>query len=235
MTNRRTRQFDRDVREYQRTHPGTTLSEAREAVAARAAARQPGGRPARMPGAPLPRPGETLASYTQRVAAAAGVHRHRAMELIGLAPGSSASRRLGELTRGRLPDDVVRALVAATGMPPAQAWALTTGRACANAVPGVEHRARQVLDETLVQRGGEGKTRTDAGTPSRVLAEAGVRRPLLIDTDPAHSFDGGAEPVVRPVLIDLPWPAQGTTTPADPGLVNEILKDLGTDPTAQAE
>lgn len=234
MTNRRTRQFDRDVREYQRTHPGTTLSEAREAVAARAAARQPGGRPARMPGAPLPRPGETLAGYTQRVAAAAGVHRHRAMELLGLAPGSSASRRLGELTRGRLPDDVVRALVAATGMTPAQARALTIGPA-SDAVPGVEHRARQVLGEKLVQSGGEGKTRTDAGTPARVLAEAGGRRPLLIDTDPAHSLDGWAEPAIRPVLIDLPWPAQGTTAPADPDLVNEILKDLGTAPTAQAE
>jgi len=119
MTNRRTRQFDRAVREYQRTHPGTTLPEAREAVAAHAAARQQGGLPTtRIPNAPLPRPRETLADYTKRVAAAAGVHRHRAMELLGLAPGSSASRRLADLTRGRLRDDAVRALVAATGMTP---------------------------------------------------------------------------------------------------------------------
>ncbi|CAM5257804.1 MULTISPECIES: TniQ family protein [Streptomyces] len=131
-----------------------------------------------MPGAPLPRPGETLAGYTKRVAAAAGAHRHRAMELLGLAPGSSASRRLAELTSGQLPDDAVQALVAATGMTPAQARALTTGPAPADAVPGVEHLARHVLDEKLVQSGGEGKTRTDAGTPARLLAEADRRRPL---------------------------------------------------------
>ncbi|MET9779181.1 hypothetical protein ABZ023_33885, partial [Streptomyces sp. NPDC006367] len=160
MTNRRTRQFDRAVREYQRTHPGTTLPEAREAVAARAAARPPSGRPARIPGAPLPRPGESLDGYTKRVAAAAGVHRHRAMELLGLAPGSSATRRLAELTRGPLPDDAVRALVAATGMTPAQARALAPSQILV--VDEAAGLARQVLDEKLIQHGGDGKTRTGA-------------------------------------------------------------------------
>ncbi|MCL3999063.1 TniQ family protein, partial [Streptomyces lavenduligriseus] len=228
MTNRRSRQFDRDVRDYQRTHPGTTLPEAREAVAARAAARPQSGLPARIPGAPLPRPGETLDGYTKRVAAAAGVHRHRAMELLGLAPGSSASRRLAELTRGRLPDHAVRALVAATGMTPAQARALTTSPVpAADAAAGLERLARQALQEKLVQRGGEGKTRTDARTLARLLAEAGARRPLLFDTDPPRSLDGWAEPAFHPVLVDLPWPAEGPTPPADPDLVDEILKELG--------
>ncbi|TLQ39173.1 P-loop NTPase family protein [Streptomyces marianii] len=233
MTDRRTRQFDRAVREYQRAHPETTLPEAREAVAARAAARPPGGRPARIPGAPLPRPGETLDGYTKRVAAAAGVHRHRAMELLGLAPGSSATERLAELTRDPLPGDVVQALVAATGMTPAQARGLVpTGPApAAGAATGLERLARQVLDEKLIQRGGKGKTRTDARTMARLLAEAGARRPLLIDTDPPGNLGGWAEPAFRPVLVDLPWPAEGTTPPADPGLVDEVLKELGIGPT----
>jgi len=92
-----------------------------------------------------------------------------------------------------------------------------------------------VLDEKLIGPGGEGKARTDASSLARLLAEAGGRRPLLIDTTPAHSLDGWAEPATRPVLVDLPWPAEGTTPPADPVLVDEILNKLGITPTPQAE
>jgi hypothetical protein len=152
----------------------------------------------------------------------------RGLELLGLAPGSSASRRLAELTRGPLPDDAVRALVAATGMTPAQARALTAS--AADTAAGLEHPARQMLDEKLIQRGGEGKTRTDASSLARLLAEAGARLPRLVDTGRPRSLDDWAEPAARPVLVDLPWPAEGTTAPADPGLVDEILKELGIAP-----
>ncbi|MER6684566.1 TniQ family protein [Streptomyces olivaceoviridis] len=237
MTNRRTRQFERDVREYQRTHPGTTLPEAREAVAARAAARQPGGLPTRIPHAPLPRPGETLAGYTERVAAAAGVHRHRAMELLGLAPGSSASRRLAELASGRLPDDAVRGLVSATGMTPAQARALTArpatiGTAAAAAYEALRHTCEEAGSSNVIRPGRGGKSRMSF-TVALAMALPYVRA-HLIDTIPAPSLDGWAESAAHPVFVDLPWPTEGTT-PADPDLVAEVLKELGITPTPQAE
>lgn len=56
---------------------------------------------------------------------------------------------------------------------------------------------------------------------ARLLAEAGARRPLLVDTDPPGNLSSWAEPAFRPVLVDLPWPAEGTTPPADPGLVDD--------------
>ncbi|MEV7817147.1 TniQ family protein [Streptomyces flaveolus] len=155
----------------------------------------------------MPRPGETLAGYTQRVAAAAGVHRHRAMELLGLAPGSSAFRRLAELTRGRLPDDAVRALVAATGTTPAQARALTArpaaiGTAATAASEALLRTCEKAGSSKVIRPGGRGKTRTSSAlTLAVALRDERVR---LIDTDPAHSLDGWAEPAVRPVLVDLP-------------------------------
>jgi hypothetical protein len=155
------------------------------------------------------------------------------MELLGLAPGSSATERLAELTRGRLPEDAVRALVAATGMTAAQARDLAPASPIStDAVPELERLTLQVLDEKLIQPGGEDKT-SAAGPLARLLAEAGTRRPLLNGTDPAHSLDGWPEPAFRPVLVDLPW--LDTTPPADPGIVDEVLKELGIAPTPQAE
>ncbi|MFI0742804.1 hypothetical protein ACH4PU_32685 [Streptomyces sp. NPDC021100] len=230
MTHRNSRQFDRAVRDYQRAHPGTTLPEAREAVAARAG-RQPG-LPARIPAAPLPRPGETLPAYTQRVAAAAGVHRHRAMELLGLEPGVSATERLDEVAAG-LPDRTVRALVAATGMTPGQARALTTPAPTATAAPDLETLARRVLDEKLIQPGGKGKTRTDARTLARLLAEADRQLPLLIDTDRPRDLGWPDPAPYRPVIIDT-WPGGGPALPTDPELFDTVTKDLATGPDPDA-
>ncbi|MFE0440864.1 TniQ family protein, partial [Streptomyces nigra] len=145
MTNPRNREHDRAVRQYKREHPGITLDQARAAVAARSA-RQPG-LPARIPAAPLPRPAERLESYIQRVAAAVGVQRHRAMELLGLAPGTSATERLDHLTAGPLPDHTVRALTAATGMTADQARALTAPPTTAEQTPDLENLARQLLED----------------------------------------------------------------------------------------
>ncbi|MFK0142445.1 hypothetical protein [Streptomyces murinus] len=103
MTDPRNREHNRAVRAYQRAHPGTTLDQARRAVAARSG-RQPG-LPGRIPGAPLPRSAERLDGYVQRVAAAAGVQRHRAMELLGLQPGGQARALAAPPTAaGRIPD-----------------------------------------------------------------------------------------------------------------------------------
>ncbi|MFI1259046.1 TniQ family protein [Streptomyces netropsis] len=225
MTNPRNRQVARDVRKYQREHPGSTLDEAREAVAARAGRQQ--GLPARIPGAPLPRPAETLAGYVQRVAAAVGVQRHRAMELLGLEPGTSASERLDELTAA-LPDRTVRALCAATGMTTAQARALTASVSAPNGAPALG----EVLNSKLIQPGGKGKTRTDAPALARLLARES-QRPFLIDTDPPRSLNWPGPALYQPVLVDLPWPADGETPPADPRLVDEIFKELGIVPAPQ--
>ncbi|KOV78384.1 MULTISPECIES: hypothetical protein [unclassified Streptomyces] len=70
---------------------------------------------------------------------------------------------------------------------------------------------------------------------ARLLAEADRRHPRQIDTNPAHSLDGWGEPAARPVVVDLPWSVKGTTAPADPGLVDEILRDLGIAFSPQAE
>ncbi|MEV7889909.1 hypothetical protein [Streptomyces sp. NPDC088357] len=106
MTNRRNREQDRAVRQYKREHPGITLEQARQAVAARTGRQQ--SLPARIPAAPLPRPAERLETYVKRVADAAGVQRHRAMELLGLAPGTSATERLDHLAAGPQAESRVR-------------------------------------------------------------------------------------------------------------------------------
>ncbi|MEU2438372.1 hypothetical protein ABZ595_19630 [Streptomyces rubradiris] len=160
MTNRLTREQDRAVRAYKRAHPGITWDQARAAVAARSGQRH--SLPARIPGASLPRPGERLEGYVQRVAAAVGVQRHRAMVLLGLESGTSATERLVELA-AYLPDRTVRALVTATGMTDAQARAPATSPAsAADAIPALVRPAQQLLNEKSIQRGGEGETRTDA-------------------------------------------------------------------------
>ncbi|MFI0234929.1 hypothetical protein [Streptomyces sp. NPDC017086] len=124
MTNRRTRQFDRTVHEDQRTHPGSTSSEAPKAVAARAAARPPAGRPG-SPARRCPAPGRRWTatrsgSPSRPASAGTGPWNSSAWRLT-----PAASRRLAELTHGPLPDIAIRALVAATGMTTAQARALT--------------------------------------------------------------------------------------------------------------
>ncbi|WP_329020841.1 TniQ family protein [Streptomyces sp. NBC_01601] len=215
------------MRAYKRAHPGITLDQARQAVAARA--ESPQGLPARIPDVPLPRPTERLESYVQRVAATVGVQRHRAMELLGLRPGTSATERLDHLAAG-LPDDAVQALVAATGMTPDQAHALTTPPTAASRLPDLENVARQLIDDKHIQRGGNGKTRTDARTMARLLAEASGQRPLPIDTSPAPTLDNWMEPATRAVLVDLPWPTDDTRPPVDPALADEILKELGITP-----
>ncbi|WP_372412499.1 TniQ family protein [Streptomyces luteireticuli] len=248
MTNPRNRQLDRAVRKYQREHPGTTLDQARKAVAARAGRQR--SLPARIPSAPLPRPTETLAGYVQRVATAAGVQRHQAMELLGLEPGTSATHRLDELA-AHLPDRTIQALRAATGMTTAQAHALTSPGAARPA----EETARRILQENLngksFRRGGEGKTSispglaaalalgfaeqahmTDRNAPAlaRLLAQE-TQRPLVIDTDRPRDLAWPGPALHQPDLLDLPWPADGKTPPADPDLVDEILKQLGITPS----
>ncbi|MDX3695036.1 hypothetical protein PV726_32800 [Streptomyces europaeiscabiei] len=229
MTHRRNRQFDRAVREYQRENPGTTLEQARAAVTARASQEQ--GTPARIPSAPLPRPGETLPAYVQRVAAAAGTHRHRAMELLGLKPGTSATQRLAELT-GRLPDDTVRALCAATGMTPAQARALTAppaviGTAAAAAHEALRRTSEEVLNSKMIRPGGEGKTRTSSTLalalalrdPRVSLIDTGTP-PLRVDTDPQGSLDWPGPAPSPWILLDTPWTDR--PLPADPAMLDAL-------------
>ncbi|MET8608910.1 TniQ family protein [Streptomyces rubiginosohelvolus] len=226
MTHRNNRQQDRAVRAYKRDHPGITVEEARRAVAARA--EQQPGLPARIPAAPLPGPAERLDAYVQRVAAAAGVQRHHAMELLGLQPGTSATGRLEDLAAG-LDDHTVRALVAATGMTADQARALTTPPTAADRIPHLEDLARRLLAEKHIQPGGSGKTRTSARDFARLLAEATGPRVLPIDM-PAGQMDS-----YTPVIVDLDW-SFGDPRPVDPDVFDEVASALGIeqDPPRQA-
>ncbi|GLF98025.1 hypothetical protein [Streptomyces yaizuensis] len=219
MTNPRNREHDRAVRAYQRAHPGTTLEQARRAVADRSGRQS--SLPDRMPGAPLPRPAERLADYVQRVATAAGVQRHRAMELLGLEPGTSASQRLDHLADG-LDDHTVRALTAATGMTPAQAHALTAPHTAADRIPDLETMARQMAVTRRIGRGGAGKTRTDARDLTRLLDEAYGSRVLPVDL-PVHEL---LPPPYRPIIVDLDWPFDAPR-PVDPEVYDEVAKALG--------
>ncbi|MER6125354.1 hypothetical protein ABT173_22515 [Streptomyces sp. NPDC001795] len=228
MTNRRTREFDRAVRAYRRQHPYTTLEQARAAVTARASQQAT---PARIPAAPLPRPAETLPGYIRRVAAATNTQRHQAMELLGLKPGTSATRRLAELTRGRLPDDAVQALVAATGMTPAQAHALAPpthiGTAAAAAYDALRRTSREIVSSKTIRPGGQGKTRTSAG----LVLEWARRQGIQLNETPLPPSDGKtvadapalarllalSSDTNRPLLIDtdpprsLDWPGPALT------------------------
>ncbi|MEO3978963.1 hypothetical protein [Streptomyces sp. CAU 1734] len=232
MTHRHNREQSRAVRAYKRTHPNVTLEQARRAVSDRAG-RQPG-LPARIPAAPLPRPGERLDGYVKRVAAAVGVQRHKAMELLGLEPGTSAGQRLDHLAAG-LPDHTVRALVAATGMIPDQARALTAPLTAADRIPDLENLARQLLQEKHIRPGGAGKTSTRGLSAAltlvlaqragmidleelegpgpelaRLLAAADGPRPLLTDTDPPATLaplllgDTSSPFIGQPLLAPYP-------------------------------
>ncbi|MEU2357678.1 hypothetical protein ABZ599_32685 [Streptomyces misionensis] len=186
MTNPRSRALDRAVRAYKRAHPGITLDQARAAVAARSG-RQPG-LPARIPAAPLPRPAERLEGYIQRVAAAVGVQQHRAMELLGLQPGTSATARLDQLAAGPLPDDTVRALVAATGMTAAQARALTAPRPARPDLETVRRMTEAYFAAGYFRRGGEGKT-SSSGDLAAALARTFAQRAHMTDQDTQHTLD----------------------------------------------
>ncbi|MGW0866917.1 TniQ family protein [Streptomyces sp. NPDC002611] len=221
MTNPRNREHDRAVRQYKRAHPGITMDQARAAVAARSG-RQPG-LPARIPAAPLPRPAERLEGYIQRVAAATGVQRHRAMELLGLAPGTSATERLDELAAGPLPDHAVQALTAATGMTADQARALTAPRTTAGQAPDLENLARRLLEDKHIRPGGTGKTRTHAGDLARLLTETYGPRVLPVDL-PVHELFPAP---YTPVFVDLDWPADATRPPIDPEVFDEVATALG--------
>ncbi|MEU6184018.1 hypothetical protein [Streptomyces coeruleorubidus] len=256
MTNPRNRELDRAVREYKREHPGITLEQARRAVAARAGRQQHV--PDRIPGAPLPRPAERLEGYVQRVAAAAGVQRHRAMVLLGLEPGRSATERLDQLTRGRLPERAVRALVAATGMTADQARALPAPLPARPDLQAVRRVTEEALAAGHFRRGGADKTSASVDLAA-ALSLASAKRANMIDLDlpgapddaslDAHElvrllaeassrrpllFDlpgNGLYPAFqRPPITDLDWPADAAWPPADPEAVDEILTSLGTGP-----
>lgn len=220
MTHRNRREQDRAVRAYKRAHPNITLEQARRAVADHAS-QQPG-LPDRIPAAPLPRPTERLDGYVKRVAAAAGVQQHRAMELLGLQPGASATERLDDLAAG-LPDDTVRALVAATGMTPEQARALANPHTAAGRIPDLENLARRLLEEKHIRPGGAGKTRTEAGDLARLLAKTYGSRVLPVDL-PVHELFPSP---YRPVTVDLDWPFDAPRPPVDPEVFDEVAKALG--------
>ncbi|MFJ3176168.1 hypothetical protein ACIPJK_36115 [Streptomyces roseus] len=222
MTHRRNREQDRAVRAYKRSHPGITLDQARQAVAARSGSLD--GMPARISGAPLPRPAEQLDGYVQRVATAVGVQRHRAMELLGLQPGDSATDRLDDLAYD-MPEDTVQALVAATGMTTDQARALAAPPA--GGARDLETMVRQILAEKHLQPGGKGKTSTDPGHLARLLAEEAGRRPLLVDLPSNDRY--------RPVIVDLDWPSSVSGLPVSPEVFDTVAKALGVEQDTDAD
>ncbi|MFF8618628.1 hypothetical protein [Streptomyces sp. NPDC015350] len=231
MTNPRSREYDRAVRAYKREHPGITLAQARATVAARSA-RQPG-LPARIAGAPLPRPAERLEGYVKRVAAAVGVQRHRAMELLGLEPGTSATGRLDELAAGPLPDHTVRALTAATGMTPEQARALTAPLPARPALAAVQCVTEEHFPAGHFRRGGgEGKTSTSTNLTA-ALSPTFAQRARMIDLESQHTLlpDPPVDALHRtpytPVFVDLGQPADDVRPPVDPKVVDEAAKTLG--------
>ncbi len=243
MTNPRNREQDRAVRAYKREHPGITIEQARKAVAARSDRQQ--SLPDRIPDAPLPRPAERLEGYVKRVAAAAGVQRHRAMALLGLEPGTSATERLDHLASG-LPDHTVRALVAATGMTADQARALTAppaaigtaATAAIEALDAVQRTSEEVLNSKMIRPGGNGKTRTSTA----LAVEWALRHPgvLLNDTGsrPGDSKTITDAPALarllaqasgqRPLLIDTDPPRDLTWTgPAFTPVLVDLLEPFG--------
>ncbi|MFJ4880801.1 hypothetical protein ACIP93_37095 [Streptomyces sp. NPDC088745] len=220
MTDPRRREQDRAVRAYKRAHPGITLAQARAAIAARSGPCP--GLPARIAGAPLPRPGERLEEYVKRVAVAAGVQRHRAMELLGLEPGASATERLDQLADG-LSDAAVKALVAATGMTPQQARALTAPHTASPQYAELEAVARQHLGEKYFRRGGADKTCTGAAELAGLFAEAGERLPLPLGLLASELLSGP----YRSVIVDLDWQNDSLRPPSDPEVFKAVAQALG--------
>ncbi|MGW6796397.1 hypothetical protein [Streptomyces chartreusis] len=125
------------------------------------------------------------------------------MELLGLEPGTSATERLDHLTSGPLPDHVVRALVAATGMTANQARALTTPH---TTLP--DHEAVRRMTEADFASGyyrgasasaGAGKTST-RGPVVAAVALALAQRAGMIAPDSQPTVD---QPGWNPDLEDL--------------------------------
>ncbi|MER5988067.1 hypothetical protein [Streptomyces sp. NPDC001787] len=181
----------------------------------------------------------------KRVAAAAGVQQHRAMELLGLEPGTSATDRLDNLAAG-LPDHTVRALAAATGMTGDQARALTAPR---SARPDLE-AVRRITEANSAtghhRRGGEGKT-SPSPELSAALSLVFAERARMIDLDGAgpeqarllaESYGSRVLPVdlpvhelfpahYRQVIAERDWPFDAPRPPIGADVFDEAVKALG--------
>jgi hypothetical protein len=70
-------------------------------------------------------------------------------------------------------------------------------------------------------RGGEGMTSSAPGGLATALALTFARRAHMIKDAPGK-LHGTAH-----VVVDLPWPSDGSPLPVDPSLGNKILKELG--------
>ncbi|WP_149030193.1 hypothetical protein [Kitasatospora sp. MBT66] len=181
MTDPKDRQHQRAVRRYQRENPGVSLSEARAAIATRSGPQAD--LPALIVDCPRPAPAEPIAVYVRRVAGHLGCGVHRAMELLGLEPGNSASARLYELARG-LDEPVLNRLRAATGLSGELTW-LAIGGPRRTALPDLFPRIRP---------GGRDKTRTTSALAA-TLNQYGQRVALIdLDHQPQAAFWGRAEP-----------------------------------------
>lgn len=240
VTDPRNRQRDRAAREWQRQHPDSSLAQARQAVADRSV--QPPARPELLPSAPQPHPGETLAGYVDRVAAALGIGRHRAMERLGLQPGTSAAARLADLTDRGLPEQAAAALSAAAGITPAQAHALAApgrdapatppapGMAPAELEQAVRRITERVLTEGTLRRGGADKTSTTTALGFGPRAQ-------LVDLDSQPTAATPARPWTPPAghgpsaADTSPWmlldTAMAGPLPADPDLLRALADRPG--------
>ncbi|MCZ0984185.1 hypothetical protein O1L60_46340 [Streptomyces diastatochromogenes] len=126
------------------------------------------------------------------------------MELLGLEPGASATERLDQLADG-LSDTAVKSLVAATGMTPQQARALTAPYVAGSQYAELEAVVRQHLGEKYFRRGGADKTRTGAAELAGLLPEADERLPLPPGLLASEVLSGS----YRPVIVDPDWPTAG--------------------------
>lgn len=141
MTRSNDRARDRAIRQYQKDHPGMSLSDARRAVQ-RAAEQEQSPMPRRLPAVPVPVPGQSLESWVDKVAAHYEIGRHQAMDALGLEPGGSAAGRLRELAVD-MPERTVERLCAATGIDAEEA------RAMAAIPPGQKPAQTMPLDEVV--------------------------------------------------------------------------------------
>ncbi|MEV7891604.1 hypothetical protein, partial [Streptomyces sp. NPDC088357] len=130
---------------------------------------------------------------------AAGVQRHRAMELLGLAPGTSATERLDHLAAGPLPEQAVRALTAATGMTPDQARALTTPDTAYPDLDAVRRTTEAAFPAGYFRRGGAGKTSISTDL-SAALTRTFAQRAHMVHLDSPGDPD---QPDRIPDLEDL--------------------------------
>ncbi|GGR64108.1 TniQ family protein [Streptomyces aurantiogriseus] len=198
MTSTGERELDRAIRQYQLDHPGTSLSAARRAIERRVAESAP--MPRRLAIVPVPHDGESLASWVDRVAADNLVGRHQMMELLGLEPGSSAARRLRQLSE-HLPERTAERLYAATGIKAEQARAMAAIPPSAKAVEVlpfdevVEHLGRQ-LEQARTQAQTE-------GLPASAPWTLAFREPQITQMGGAQTLRKAAKRAARPLRISL--------------------------------